>query len=236
MFQQYDKDGSGSLTYTEFLEIMGGHPDNIASKAVFYIADSDSNGRVSEAEYIKFMRKSEKIESWPEDEVYSAYFHVSDDDGNGFLSIDEFASNMEQMAALDGTQGMSGTWLQHDFVWKTVFYIADTSSHGSLSETEYKIFMKKASKIEDSSLFLDKIGTKKEVNTALFIAMDEDGNGFISIDELNKFMIIGNNILSIQELQLFQKLVDVNGDGKIKYNEIAKMLDAGCRSWIDSIE
>merc|ERR1712018_924454 len=85
------------LSYAEFLEIMGSLTDNIASKAVFYIADSDSNGRVSQTEYIKFMRKSEKIKSWPEDEVYSAYFHVSDDDGNGFLSIDEFARNMEQM-------------------------------------------------------------------------------------------------------------------------------------------
>jgi len=241
VFQIFDKDGNGYLTYVEFLDMNPETPDNVMALAIFYIADSDSTGKVTETEYKNFMRRpqnsefSENSESF-QDELLRAFFHVSDDDGNGFLSLDEFESSMEQTASLDGTQGLSGTWLQHDFVWKTIFYLADTSSHGSLSEAEYTTIMKKADQTKDSSCSLDEIGTKKEVNTALFIAMDEDGNGYISIDELNKFMIIGNNILSVQELQLFQKLVDANGDGKIKYNEIAKMLDAGCRRWICSLD
>ena len=68
----------------------------------------------------------------------------------------------------------------------------------------------------------------EEVNKATFRTIDEDNDGSVSIDEMNKFMISAGYILTVYELQLLMQELDTNRDGKINYNEMLKMMDAEC--------
>ena len=104
-----------------------------------------------------------------------------------------------------------------------------------MTKKEYLFYLTQASQYEKEKGLLG-YWTRKQVNKALFETIDENDNDLVSIDELNKLMLSGGNILSVQELQLFWNLVDTNGDGKITYYEIAKIMDSGCRKWIEDLD
>ena len=136
------------------------------------------------------------------------------------MTFQEFRRNFEFWEALAGEAAYQ-TLLQANTGFHLLFYLGDTDSSGALTESEYGTLMKKLSQYDDN-------WTKEEVNKATFRTIDEDNDGSVSIDEMNKFMISAGYILTVYELQLLMQELDTNRDGKINYNEMLKMMDAEC--------
>lgn len=60
---------------------------------------------------------------------------------------------------------------------------------------------------------------------AAFVKLDEDGNGYITRDELTK-ALESNKTLTEEEVDMIVDEVDVNGDGNIDYPEFLAMIKA----------
>ena len=142
------------------------------------------------------------------------------------MTFQEFRRNFEFLAALGGGAAFQ-TLLQANTAYHYLFYLGDTDSSGALNESEYGTLLKKMSQQDGTQSFMD-VWTKEEVNNAIFRTIDEDNDGSVSIDEMNKFMITAGYILTVYELQLLMQELDTNRDGKINYNEMLKMMDAEC--------
>ena len=57
----------------------------------------------------------------------------------------------------------------------------------------------------------------------IFQEIDEDGDGFITAPELKAAMAKAGVPFSEEQLELFMKLADDDGDGKIQYDELMRM-------------
>jgi len=117
-FTFFDEDGSGTMTFQEFNNLWqyfmaagseaGGatlSETNFAIQALFYLADSDSSGALSENEYATFLKKLSQQDvdaqssiddwtAWTKEEVGKAMFHTIDEDHDGSVSIDELNQGM----------------------------------------------------------------------------------------------------------------------------------------------
>lgn len=62
------------------------------------------------------------------------------------------------------------------------------------------------------------------VGRTLFDEIDEDGNGFINKDEFRNFMLVKQNVVSLEMLQHIDRLfeaIDADASGRISYEEIS---------------
>jgi len=249
LFSIYDSDRSKIITLEEFqvqyVSPPGSDVETLTdtqSKMLFYLADTDESNGINENEFNEYIQKMVKIEEgfsqseiWSQDDIFNALFHAYDKNGSGQHSIDEFITYLEEMEASDEEFSSHGSLLSKDYGNKFMFHLADLNSNGYVTKAEHLKLLTWASQYEKGQSIL-KYWTRKHVNKALFETIDENDNNLVSIDELNKLMLSGGNILSVHELQLFRNLVDMNGDGKITYNEIAKIMDSGCRKWIEDLD
>ena len=64
---------------------------------------------------------------------------------------------------------------------------------------------------------------REEIREA-FCDFDEDGNGFISVEELKHAMTNLGEKLSDRDLEEWIKKADTNGDGQVDYKEFVKMM------------
>ena len=252
LFLAYDSDNDKQISFHEFQNhfLSLSEPDETETQArfLFYLADVNISGGIDENEFNQYMQKMSSLpegatqeatlEVFSQDDMFTAFFFAYDRNEDHVLSLEEFISNMEEFETSEGASN-HGSLLSKSYGLKFAFHLADTNNNREcsqcLTKVEYVDFFKKASQV-DKKIGLISVWSKKELNVAIFKTIDENDNYLVSVDELNKLMISGGNILSVQELQLFEKLVDVNGDGKIKYNEIAKIMDAGCRKWLEELD
>ena len=248
LFSIYDSDSSKSITFEEFqvqyVSPPGSDVETLTdtqAKILFHLVDIDESYGINEYEFNEYVQKMAKLEGgssqseiWSQDDIHNALFHVFDENGNGAHSIDEFITYLEEVEASNEEFSNHDSLLSKKYGHKFMFNLADLNSNGMVTKAEYLHFLTRASQYEKEKGLLA-YWTRKQVNIALFKTIDENDNNLVSIDELNKLMLSGGNILSVQELQLFWNLVDTNGDGKITYNEIAKILDSGCRKWIENL-
>ena len=248
LFSIYDSDSSKIITLEEFQVQYVSPPGSdietltdTQARILFYLVDVDKSNGINENEFNEYVQKMSKLgegssnsEIWSQVDIHNALFHVFDENGNGAQSIDEFITYLEEVEASNEESSSHESFLSKSYGHNFMFNLADLNSNGWVTKNEFLHFLTKASQYEKEKGLLG-YWTRKQVNKALFETIDENDNNLVSIDELNKLMLSGGNILSIQELQLFRNLVDVNGDGKITYNEIAKIMDSGCRKWIEDL-
>ncbi|CAF3318729.1 unnamed protein product [Rotaria socialis] len=60
---------------------------------------------------------------------------------------------------------------------------------------------------------------------AAFSSFDSDGNGFLTIDELQNVMSRMGRHMTLSEIKAMVQSLDTNKDGKISFNEFAKLFD-----------
>ena len=88
-FAQFDKDGSGSIQSSEFLDLMKAlevHITPFEAKLLFNLCDTDANGKLS---FTEFKEMWEKQDEWTPEDHLRAMFRTADVDGSGCLSKDE---------------------------------------------------------------------------------------------------------------------------------------------------
>ena len=64
---------------------------------------------------------------------------------------------------------------------------------------------------------------REEIREA-FCEFDEDGNGFISVEELRHAMTNLGESLSEKDIKEWVKKADIDGDGQVDYKEFVKMM------------
>ena len=248
LFSIYDTDDSKIITLEEFQVQYVSPPGSdietltdTQARILFYLVDIDKSNGINENEFDEYVQKMAKLgegssqsEMWSQGDIHNALFYVFDKNGNGVQSIDEFITYLEEVEASNEESSSHESLLSKSYGHKFMFNLADLNSNGQVTKKEYLFYLTQASQYEKENGLLGH-WTRKQVNKALFKTIDDNDNNLVSIDELNKLMLAGGNILSVQELQLFWNLVDTNGDGKITYYEIAKIMDSGCRKWIEDL-
>ena len=90
----------------------------------------------------------------------------------------------------------------------------DGDGNGTIDFEEFLIMMSKKMKENDS---------EEELMEA-FKVFDNDGNGFINIDELRQVMTNLGERLSEEEVEMMIKEADIDGDGLVNYEEFIAMM------------
>ncbi|KAJ8322144.1 hypothetical protein KUTeg_000615 [Tegillarca granosa] len=133
-------------------------------------------------------------------------FTVFDKNGDDNISTKELGKAMRFL-------GMCPTEKQVKAAMKAL----DTDRNGRVSFKEFLEFMKKA--IEEDPECLNQEPSLKSA----FKVFDRDGNGFIDAKELRFAMKQLGETLSDKELEEMMKEADVDGDGKINYEEFVRV-------------
>ncbi len=91
----------------------------------------------------------------------------------------------------------------------------DTDNSGEIDYEEFKNVM-------GGSFF--KKYSRQELQAA-FKKFDEDGNGYITSNELNDILSRMGRHLSRNEIDAMVKSLDSSGDGRISFDEFSKLFD-----------
>lgn len=95
----------------------------------------------------------------------------------------------------------------------------DINGNGRIEFQEFFSFMQaEMAKVDDAEFT-----HKEEVIRSAFRTFDKDGNGFIDEKELRVAMKKLGECLSDKELEDMMRQADVDGDGKINYEEFVKI-------------
>ena len=101
VFDELDKDGSGTIDFMEFCQFMAGRMSDIDDpellKEAFKIFDADGSGAVTKAELMDTMKDIMKNtgEALPEEDV-DDIIREADKDGDGQIDCEEFMRVMQQ--------------------------------------------------------------------------------------------------------------------------------------------
>jgi len=90
----------------------------------------------------------------------------------------------------------------------------DVNGDGTIDFDEFMEMMKKQAEHQDNSAEL------KEA----FKIFDRDGNGYIDAEELKKVVTQYGARLSLEEAEELLNEADLDGDGKLDYNEFVQMM------------
>jgi len=130
-------------------------------------------------------------------------FQEFDKDGSGTISTKELLPVMRSM-------GQNPT---EDEVLNLVIEY-DVNGDGTIDFDEFMEMMKKQAEHQDNSAEL------KEA----FKIFDRDGNGYIDAEELKKVVTQYGARLSLEEAEELLNEADLDGDGKLDYNEFVQMM------------
>ncbi|XP_053382127.1 calmodulin-beta-like isoform X2 [Mercenaria mercenaria] len=152
-------------------------------------------------------RNKESQERTMEKEIREL-FRLFDTNNDRSISAQELGKAMRFL-------GMSPTQQEVSYAMTTL----DVNGNGRIEFQEFYSFMQaEMSKISDGDYT-----NKEEVIRSAFRTFDKDGNGFIEAKELRIAMKKLGESLTDKELEDMMKQADVDGDGKINYEEFVKM-------------
>ncbi|XP_053382134.1 calmodulin-beta-like isoform X2 [Mercenaria mercenaria] len=135
-------------------------------------------------------------------------FRLFDTNNDRSISAQELGKAMRFL-------GMSPTQQEVSDAMRTL----DVNGNGRIEFQEFYSFMQaEMSKVSDGDFT-----NKEEVIRSAFRTFDKDGNGFIDAKELRIAMKKLGESLTDKELEDMMKQADVDGDGKINYEEFVKM-------------
>ncbi|GIX65706.1 calmodulin, putative [Babesia caballi] len=130
-------------------------------------------------------------------------FSLFDRDGDGSITTKELGTVMRSL-------GQNPTEAELSDMINDI----DTSGSGAIDFPEFLILMARKMKEGD---------TEEELVQA-FKVFDRDGNGFISAQELRHVMTNLGEKLTNEEVEEMLREADVDGDGKINYEEFVKLM------------
>ncbi|EDO05489.1 EF hand calmodulin family protein [Babesia bovis T2Bo] len=130
-------------------------------------------------------------------------FSLFDRDGDGSITTKELGTVMRSL-------GQNPTEAELADMINDI----DTSGTGAIDFPEFLILMARKMKEGD---------TEEELVQA-FKVFDRDGNGFISAQELRHVMTNLGEKLTNEEVEEMLREADVDGDGKINYEEFVKLM------------
>ncbi|CDR97700.1 calmodulin [Babesia ovata] len=130
-------------------------------------------------------------------------FSLFDRDGDGSITTKELGTVMRSL-------GQNPTEAELADMINDI----DSSGSGAIDFPEFLILMARKMKEGD---------TEEELVQA-FKVFDRDGNGFISAQELRHVMTNLGEKLTNEEVEEMLREADVDGDGKINYEEFVKLM------------
>jgi len=153
----------------------------------------------------KSLKRTKSLKSLTEEQKRDLHqaFRLLDDNHDGKINGYELKKMMEKMGLPAADEDVLY------FLQK-----AGKDGDGLISEDEFFVFMNEFSNDDDLM----------EELLAAFKVFDKDGNGYITREELRRAMDMIGEELSDKALDDLLTSADVNKDGKIDYNEFAKML------------
>ncbi|KAM5235022.1 calmodulin-like protein 5 [Ctenodactylus gundi] len=130
-------------------------------------------------------------------------FDRFDTDGDGKINVQELGAAMK----------MLGKNLSEEQL-KAIISLVDRDHDGFISFEEFLTMVTQKKKV---------LGSEAEIRAA-FRAFDQNGDGHISKEELQQAMAQLGEHLSQEELDLMMREADVDKDGKVNYDEFARVL------------
>jgi len=134
---------------------------------------------------------------------YKRLFNLFDKDGNGSITTNELAAVLKEI-------GKNVTEKE----LKEMVRKVDCNENGCIEFDEF---------IKMLNLKAQAMFKEKEILDA-FKAFDQDGNGYISAEELHQVLTRYGENLSSEEAENMVRQADVDGDGKVNYEEFVQMV------------
>lgn len=134
-------------------------------------------------------------------------FTMFDKNGDGMISLEEFRQVLRAL-------GQEPTDDELQMMMKSV----DTDQSGSVDFDEFLAMMKAHLVAEGDE------PTEEEELRAVFQVFDQTKSGYITAADLKSAMVNLGERLTTEELQAMIDAADIDGDGRIDYNEFLQMM------------
>ncbi|XP_046557159.1 calmodulin-like [Haliotis rubra] len=134
--------------------------------------------------------------------LYTRFFHQVDTDGNGYITLDELAALCKK--------------LKFDMTRQQIvdlFMSMDTDGNFKITLDEFLAAMPNIQQEKRSH------GEMRQA----FDQIDKDGNGLLDADELKAVLTKCGRSLSMSEVNSLISKADVNGDGKLDFDEFVTL-------------
>lgn len=246
MFKTMDKRNTGTVTVDELKEAIqkaGWQVDAQALQDMVERMDVDKDGAI---EYEGFLKAALDKKALVTEQSLSFLFAQLDRDNDGLISLDDFCGVINECNAesgccssqlgrkqIEGLMKEAGVkpkaGITPELFKKLMYELArDEYMPGHLEKfletakrvTENNGFKQLALMVMASSIPADEV---QELHD-LFTAIDEEGTGFISFDQLRQALDVAGFEMAKEEVDALLEGLDVTGNGKISYTEFL----AGC--------
>lgn len=211
-------------------EILRSQPENVYEFGANYFAQLQMQQMAAEQDYNEGARRLSKAELI---ELFTTMFQEADQDESGKLDMGEFKKVLELCDV--GAMGIT----QKDL--KKLYAVADIDGDGTISfeefvplavEMVYNMYAKMdaeeaAAQMEDAARkeaqdYLVHGMTQEEVTammSEIFKKADKDGNGALELAEFQQCCKDADIGLTRKEINILMHQCDVDGDGKVSYEE-----------------
>merc|ERR1719458_680645 len=219
-FKRFDADGDGEISINELKNGAGSGFSSGEIAAVFALGDSDGDGNISFAEFAQLVLPSARDKV----SALKRTFKSSQDIQAAFQRFDV---NMDGMISCDELKnGLHGSGMKmNDQEVMTVFAMADTDGDGEISLQEFSALLGSSSGSAPAAA--------PSSGSLQFRSVDEVKNAFKKFDinndghlDRNEFkqLVASCNGGSDQAADALFKQGDSDGDGKLDYQELIKLL------------
>merc|ERR1719309_307490 len=218
-FKRFDADGDGEISIMELKNGAGSGFSTGEINAVFALGDSDGDGKLSFAEFAQLVLPSarEKVcmlkKSFKGAQEVQAAFQKFDVNKDGKISCEELKN------------GLNGSGLKlNDQEVMTIFAMADIDGDGEICQDEFSALLggSSSSGPAPSSGGSMKFKSVDEVKNA-FKRFDANNDGHLDRNEFKQLVAACGGGSDAGADDLF-KQGDTDGDGKIDYQELIKLM------------
>jgi len=216
-FQEFDKDGA--ISKTELSTVMKKFLSVVSEREVeqmIGLVDVNGDGEIDFNEFLHLMENNSAPQN-PEDEI-KQLFGAFDKDDDGYITEDEIMEMMKSLGEKVDAKDI-----------RKMMKAGDKTKSGKISFTEFKSMIEELHPIPDhSTLRLSHAISNASMHDELlkaFREFDHNKDGAISKTELATVMKKFPSLVSENEVEQMIKLVDVNGDGEIDFNEFLQLME-----------
>jgi Ca2+-binding EF-hand superfamily protein len=241
LFESMDEDGSGTIDYTELAKGCAKLLHDVSTddkfRMIFEAYDHDHSGVIDETDLLRIVSEKGQVLSESLDMV-KAMMNTLDRSGDGVVQLDEFVAACKEKPLLENAfenlLPSPALMKKHvpslnkippgcPFDWNRLMdlgtFIRQRTKHGSTQELRRSVFR---SVMEDFFGFHD-----ERLTGDLFDAMDADGSGTISFQELLSGLSTALRGTPEQRAKFFFRIYDEAGNGQIDANAIWRLVDKG---------